>query len=358
MHVNLIHQFPPSENNPRNSEGAFLRGKQGEILFAYSRYTGDSCHDHASCDIALTVSYDEGRTWSEPRILAAAKEFGTANIMSVSAMEQSDGRLAFYFLIKENDFTTTIGRVIGEDADSLCAERCALHCPAAYYTVNNDRMVRLSDGRIVAPAAYITQEQNRRHTQNPKERFPLVTTCLVSEDDGKSFYKADFDLSSNDPINRTKGMQEPGIIEYPGSLYLWMRTGYGRQYESISTAGLDGFFAPRPSMFTSPDSPMQIKSFEGVTYAIYNPIPLYNGRVCPPGVWGRTPFVIRKSLDNGATFGPLNIIEDEETRGYCYPAMFFTRDRRLLVGYCRGDEADGNTLCRLGICEIELDTIE
>ena len=72
MNVRLLHQLPPSENNPRNSEGAFLRGQKGEILFAYSRYTGESTHDHASCDIALITSYDEGKTWSEPGIIERA----------------------------------------------------------------------------------------------------------------------------------------------------------------------------------------------------------------------------------------------------------------------------------------------
>ena len=61
MKTNLLHQLPPGEDNPRNSEGAFIRGKNGEILFAYSKYSGDSCHDHAACDISLIVSHDEGK---------------------------------------------------------------------------------------------------------------------------------------------------------------------------------------------------------------------------------------------------------------------------------------------------------
>ena len=60
MKFKLLHQIPPAENNPRNSEGTFIRGKNGEILFAYSRYTGESFHDHATCDIALIASFDEG----------------------------------------------------------------------------------------------------------------------------------------------------------------------------------------------------------------------------------------------------------------------------------------------------------
>ena len=73
MNVTLIHQLPPAQGNPRNSEGAFLRGKKGELLFAYSKYSGESNHDHASCDIALIRSFDEGLTWSKPEILASAQ---------------------------------------------------------------------------------------------------------------------------------------------------------------------------------------------------------------------------------------------------------------------------------------------
>ena len=100
MEVRITHQLAPTEKNPRNSEGAFIRGKGGEILFAYSRYGGDSVEDHAACDIALIVSHDEGESWSEPRIIAPAAFFGTKNVMSVSALTQKNGDLAFYFLIK------------------------------------------------------------------------------------------------------------------------------------------------------------------------------------------------------------------------------------------------------------------
>ena len=354
MNVRLNHQFPPAPGNPRNSEGAFLRGKNGEILFAYSRYHGDSFHDHAACDIALTVSYDEGRTWGESRIIAHAAEFGTKNIMSVSAVEQTDGRLAFYFLIKENDFTTTLGRAISADGVNFTVERCAARFPAAYYVVNNDRIIRLSDGRLVAPASYVSaQDVSAGRTHG------MVATALVSDDDGESFYKSDFDFTTNDPVNARYGHQEPGMFERPdGSVYLWTRTGYGCQYESVSAAGLAGFFPPRPSEFTSPPSPMQIKADGEAVYAIYNPIPRYNGRDMLPGTWGRTPIVLRKSTDGGYTFGKLNIIEDDPARGYCYPALFGTRDGRLLLAYCRGDEADGNTLCRLGIAEVDIAQIE
>ena len=356
MNVTLVHQLPPSPGNPRNSEGAFLRTDQGEILFAFSRYHGESNHDHAACDIALIRSCDEGVSWSKPEMIAPASDFGTVNVMSVSALRQKNGDLSFYFLIKETDFSSSIGRAISSDGKIFRTERCRADFPKAYYVINNDRLVRLSSGRIVAPAAYLSAEQNKNKLDN---RCTSTTTCLISDDDGDSFYKADFDYTTTDPVNAKCGLQEPGILERTdGSLYLWMRTNYGCQYECESDGNVHRFTTPHPSPFTSPVSPMQMKTYDGVTYAVYNPIPSYNGRVSAPGTWDRTPFVIRKSTDGGNTFGPLNLIEDDPTRGYCYPAIFKTEDNHLLIAYCRGNHEDGNTLCRLGIARIEISSVQ
>ena len=55
----LVLDLGPSNGNPRNSEGAFIRKEDGTILFAYSRYSGRDWHDHQPSDIALVRSVDE-----------------------------------------------------------------------------------------------------------------------------------------------------------------------------------------------------------------------------------------------------------------------------------------------------------
>ena len=57
-------ELKPGPDNPRNSEGAFMPLKDGLVMFAYSRYYGNSAHDHASADIAARYSSDRGETWS------------------------------------------------------------------------------------------------------------------------------------------------------------------------------------------------------------------------------------------------------------------------------------------------------
>ena len=353
MIVNTLIEISPRDNNPRNSEGAFLRGKNGEILFAYSRYHGNGFDDGDACDISLIVSRDEGKTWGEEKLIAKADDFGVKNVMSVSALELRDGALAFYFLIKENDLTSTIGRAVSYDGATFKAERCVCRFPSGYYVINNDRISILSNGKIAAPAAFLPVSDMSYSSKTAHE------TLLLS-DDGITFYKADFSFTTKDPINKDFGHQEPGILERENDIYMFSRTNYGCQYEAALSKDLTPIYEPRPSEFTSPPSPMQIKNVGGTVYAVYNPIPLYNGRKWSwaDGAWGRTPIVIRKSTDGGYTFGKLNILDDDENHGYCYPALFPCNDGRMLISYCCGSAEDGYCLCRLCIREIYTETIE
>lgn len=356
LNTKLVLDFIPQKGNPRNSEGAFIRMDDGTILFAYSRYSGDSWHDHQPSDIALIRSFDEGETWSEPEIIATAKELGAANVMSVSAIRQADGKIGFYFLAKRFEsgkegtlegVYSVLCRALTSDGNQFKTEQCSFYAPTGYYVFNNDRLVRLSNGKLVYPAAYM---DTLKH---------FVSTVFVSEDDGASFvrHEAMLDL----PFANDRGMEEPGILEHKGgSLRLWMRTNMGYQYESYSYDGLKTFTSPAPSVFTSPRSPLEMEyGPDGTLYAIYNPIPTYNGRITSKASHGgRNPLVIRKSTDDGKTWGSCYIIEADEDRGFCYPSMCFTNDGCLLVSYCRGGTEDGFCLTRLGIRKFVLKEIE
>jgi hypothetical protein len=93
--------------------------------------------------------------------------------------------------------------------------------------------------------------------------------------------------------------------------------------------------------------------YSGKFYAIYNPIPLYNGRSFPEDFFhaGRTPIVLRES-ENGIDFSDLAVIEDDEKRGYCYPAMYFLDENTMLVSFCAGGKEDGSCLNKTVIKKI------
>ena len=356
----LVLNLGPERENPRNSEGTFIRNRDGVILYAFSRYSGTDWKDDQPCDIALIRSCDEGETWSEPEIIVPAKMFDTINVMSVSSVIQKDGRVGFYFLIKETDkdemsgrrpIAFSVGRAISADGIKFEIERCKLNCESAFYVFNNDRLVRLKDGRLAFPAARLI-----RGTEH-------AISVFVSEDDGESFAPLKPWIYMPANLKSKSGLQEPGLIELnDGSIYMWARTDMSYQYECYSYEGLKSFTDPVPSEFTSPLAPMEIeRGPEGILYAVYNPIPLYNGReecYSHVTIGGRNPIIVRKSIDDGKTWGVCNIIEADENRGFCYPALFFSKDDSLLVAYCRGGSDDGCGLNRLGIRKIKLSEID
>ena len=359
MNSKLVLNIGPKKGNPRNSEGTFIRNKSGEILYAYSRFSGTDWHDDQPCDIALIRSYDEGETWSEPEIIVSAQMFDATNVMSVSSVTQTNGNIAFYYVIKEKgnhdllgivNIGISLGRAILLDNGSFKVERCKVNCENGYYVINNDRLIRLKDGRLVFPIA-----RKIRGTE-------YAINIFVSEDDGDSFtpYSPWIYMPTN--LKSKTGLQEPGLIELnDGKIYMWARTDMAYQYECYSNDGLKSFTAPVPSEFTSPLAPMEIeRSPENILFAVYNPIPLYNGReeyYSNVTLGGRNPIIVRKSINDGKTWGVCNIIEANENRGFCYPALFFTKDESLLIAYCRGGSDDGCGLNRLGIRKIRLSDI-
>jgi len=352
----LVHELAPTKYNPRNSEGDFLRGKDGKIYFAYSRYSLDSgkysedtSHDHAPCDIYMISSSDEGETWSEPTLLASAKDFGVSNIMSVSALYQQNSEGAFYFLIKELDGTATYGRAFFENG--IRTERCEWIGPKTYYVINNGRLVRFEDGTICAPAARYP------HMPDGSGHIPKSVVLFLSRDDGKTFVmdEASEQIPRSAYLRKTGGYEEPGMMIMPdGARWLYTRTKMRCQYQAFAPKGTLDFDELDLSDISSPRSPMSaFKSPDGEIYIVYNPIPHFDGQVLPKG-WnaGRTPLVIRKLLENGK-FGEPYVIEDDEKRGYCYTTAFFTSDGKMLLSYCRGGEEDAKCLCRLGIAKID-----
>ena len=350
----------PAPGNPRNSEGAFIRLQDGRILFAYSRYSGDSWDDSADCCIAAVYSQDEGESWGAPRVILSADMFGVRNIMSVSCLAMANGDIGVLYGVKKSDGTIDYAISRSKDGGETFyrSSTCLTGVIPGYYVVNNDRAERLSDGRIVLPAACHRMLVGAGDERGVFDSYGSVI-FFVSENDGETFYQAGARIVLDETAHSASGVQEPGIVELEnGVLWIYMRTDRGCQYESFSFDGLRTCTPVRQSRFTSPCSPMKIKRGPaGDLVSVWNPIPNYNGRALTKAGWGRTPLAISRSRDDGASWSGLKLIESDDSRGYCYPALFFARDGHLLVGYCRGGEEDGACLCRLGIRKIALNEI-
>ena len=315
-------------NNPRNGEGAFLRLKDGGILYAFTEYDGNDWEDDASADIAGIYSYDEGETWGGRRILLH-RDGGAANYMSVSLLRMQNGDLGMLYLRKDADTGSCVPYLVrSEDEGESWGVPVRLADDEGYYVVNNDRIVRLISGRLLVPVA--------RH--QIKIKFKSFgkgeLNFFASDDDGKTWrlLLKEYIHILNEENSKT-GLQEPGVWQFAdGKIMAWSRTGFGSQFINYSEDDGESWTTPYPSeYFKSPVSPMQIKQAGQYTLAIWNPIPESVGRE-ERGTWGRTPLVCAVSVDGGNTFSKVFFLEDDPENGYCYPAIF-AADEYFLVAY-------------------------
>ena len=351
MSGRIILDLPPGENNPRNSEGAFIKLTDGIIMFNYSRFLGDKGRDDAAADIAAVYSYDNGESFGDMKILFTRNEQNAKNIMSVSALHLKDKKIAVFYCIRMGFHDTrSFMRISCDNGKTFDEGRYCINYPG-YFVTNNDRVLILSNGRIIVPAAY-----HRCLGPDPIswESFDGkgVARYFYSDDSGKSFYESKGFGALNVPTDT--GLQEPGIVELePGKLMSWARTDLGFQYVSYSHDYGDNWEPFTKSDFSSPVSPMSIKRIpgKGAFIAVYNPLPTAKDK--PVFGWGRTPLILRASQDGCKTFGDPIVIENDPERGYCYTAMHFTEDS-LLLAYCAGGPKDKGCLNKLRIRKIPI----
>ena len=101
----IIMDLPPTPENNRNSEGAFITLKNGNILFVYSRYGSGGLKDGSPADLYGILSSDNGETFSDPFPVLTRLSQDADNIMSVSLMRMENvlnPSSPFSFLFKIN----------------------------------------------------------------------------------------------------------------------------------------------------------------------------------------------------------------------------------------------------------------
>lgn len=332
-----VHFMEPEGNVRRIGEGSFIRLNNDNILFAFTEFSGGR-EDEDIAGISVISSSDEGESWSEKRVLFE-KGKNDLNIMSFSFLRMENGDIGAFYIVKNKDGSDTI--VIRRSADEGKSWSDPQNCLNSlekpdYFILNNDRVLKLKNGRIILPLA--------RHTiYTDSDDLSVGELCFfVSDDDGRSFRKTDTELKTPFPNDKI-GFQEPGLYELPdGRIWCYIRTLLGYQYECYSEDNGETWSTPEPNVFfSSPASPMSVKDFKDLTVAIFNPIPEHILRDDDAEFWGRTPYVmaIREKEENKFTQEKLFYLEDDLNNGYCYPATF-EGDGYLLVAYYHSNNTD------------------
>ena len=328
----------------RTGEGDFIRLKDGSILYVFTAYVTEDWLDHGEAVLVPLRSSDEGESWEMGEPIVRRAE-GMANVMSVSLLRMQNGDIGLFYLQKIDKGGAMYDEYLlrrSSDEGKTWGEPTVCIESNAYYCVNNDRVIRLSSGRILVPATVAIPRDKTDYTEGTN---PTETTAFYSDDDGATWQQSRTVLKTLFANDKT-GLQEPGVMELPdGRVWIWMRTDLGFQYEAFSSDGGETFEGLRPNLFfTSPCAPLQAKRVgDKYTVAIFNPVPKSRQLLAAQeGTywrtwWGRTPFLCSVSEDGGLTFDRSYYLEDDPKNDYCYPAVL-EGDGYFLAAYYHSND--------------------
>ena len=331
-----------SQENPRNSEGAFVTLKSGRILFLYTQFYGGGA-DGSPARIVSICSDDAGQTWN-PAPQVVVENAGRQNVMSVSLLRLKSGDIALFYLVKNSLLDCRPWMRLSTDEARTWSDPKRVVDAPGYFVLNNDRVIQLQTGRLVAPVAF---HRARRSAPDDPRSFDSRSLVLwyLSEDEGQTWQEAKDWWAL--PVASRSGLQEPGAVELAdGSVLSWARTDLGAQWGCVSTnAGLS-WSPPAPTSLKSPLSPASLKRLPGSAdlLAVFNDhsgaFPFPRGR--------RTPLVAAISSDGGATWPQRKLLENDPGGRYCYTAIHFV-EGAVLLGYSdfRGKDAPGSSRLRI-----------
>jgi len=319
----------PSKENPRNSEGDFVRLKDGRMMFVYTKFSGGAS-DHAAASLVARYSNDEGKTWTQEDVEIVGNE-GDWNVMSVSLLRLQTGEIALFYVRKNSLSDCRPLMRISTDEGQTWSEPtlCIADDDIGYFVLNNDRAVQLASGRLVIPVAL----HNRPGDSKPDWQEHIM--CYLSDDVGKTWRRSETVMIATDESGKRLTAQEPGVVELDDNrLMMFVRSDVGSQLLSFSEDAGVTWSAMKPSNIISPVSPATIERIPktGDLLMVWNNHenidPIYQGK--------RTPLNIALSYDEGKTWHNVKTLADDPNGWYCYTAMDFVGDF-VLLGHCAGD---------------------
>lgn len=324
--------FPATKSNPRYSEGSIIELADGSLLYAVTEFVG-SGSDFAKARIIAKRSTDGGRTWGKPRVLQ--KNVGGKNVMSVTlrrltGSQAKNSPIGIFYLIKNSFSDLRVYLRISTDEAKSFGEPIRVTSTPGYHVLNNDRVTRLSSGRLLVPVASTPDVRKVNH---------FKSWCMISDDAGKTWRtgKGKVDLPK-------RGAMEPEVIELPdGRVLMILRSQLGYIAASYSKDGGDTWSKPVDWGVKAPEAPATLRRIPATGDLLL----VWNNTFAKGKDHGgkRTPLTAAISSDNGKTWKHTRNLESRTDNTYAYTSLTFVGPRAVLSYYVR-DEKTGRISSR------------
>lgn len=287
---------PASEEHCRQTEASILPFDDGRLLLAYTDFYAGEWEDKGPARIMGKWSHDEGEIWSESFLMQ--ENIGKLNVMEASLLRLPSGRILLSFLAKHTEKTKDCEGLLhimvkhSDDDGKTWSEPLQVSQGEKYWCGCYDRLLRLSSGRILIPAA--------------------VEHCHVwiSDDEGETWRLC------KKPIECGGG--EPVVVELSDhKLKMFMRTSKGNIFIAESIDGGETWGNLDDWGPYSADAPCMVRRVPGSDDLL---IVLVNCSV-------RTNLTSAISSDGGKIWTHYRILEEQEgwplPRSHCYPSLTF-----------------------------------
>ncbi len=298
---------PATAENPRNSESDIIALTDGRLLLGWTEFYAGNGADDGAARIVGRVSADGGRTWGDKYTLV--DNDGKCNVMEVNFLRLTSGDITLFYLQKNAE--------VGGTATPDCRV-----------------MLRTSrdEGRTFGPASQLTGEQRYIETASGRalrlaSRRILVecddldsTFCLISDDEGATWHEGQHVKPA------AGGCWEPAAVELKdGRVLMFLRTGLGGQYQTLSEDGGETWSEAVPSALRGTAAPISIERIPttGDLLAIWNSD--------EGSARARNPLTAAISRDEGKTWVHFRDIENATDDAFAYPSVTFVGGMALVT---------------------------
>lgn len=321
----------------RGSTGSMVELRDGSLLFAHAN--PEHWTDNRRSGILARRSTDRGRHWSEPILLQ--KHVARLATLQPSLLRLADGDLLLAYNVMNRyegaDLRLYDGKIYvrrsSDDGATWSDPVCATPYPA-YHTVNPDRLIQLSSGRILLPV-------ERTHTLGGGEAGHMAALCYWT-DDGFTW------VPGRSGVDVGTTTEEPSVAQLAdGRLIMVFRNRTGFVGRAYSTDQGDTWSEPGFLTLPSPLAPQTIKRIpktgDLLLLWLNNPAAPGLARKEPQPIVQigeirrargavRAPLSAAISSDGGKTWGHIHDLTSDPDGDYGYAGACFVDDA-VLVNY-------------------------
>lgn len=318
----LVVPVPERWHGPRGMPGDIVELSDGRLLLAYDRQSYWT--DGKQTGLWARISEDRGRSWGEEFLLLPDPPSGKEHYLHPSFLRLPSGELLLSYIydtVADPGYGHTYYRLSSDDGRTWSDHFIMTPFPERTL-VHNDKLLLLSDGRIIAAAEYSPGAARGSHSN-------YVATVFYSDSGGLAW------RMSRNVVKADYEVQEPHVVELTdGRLMMMFRTysGFvGRAYSH-----------DRGETWSEPEAVMDLPMTPRASAITVDRIPstgdllLLRCRGWGEGERGRTPLVSAISRDDGETWQHERIIAGDRDGDYGYQSVDFIDDL-VIISYHQRD---------------------